>query len=94
VIASAEILPLTVAGQWRIFTAFPNILRRSALKISGEYSMLVKALRRSADGSKMRKLAISFLLLAGSAFAASDQAAIESTFVKPWVHIASPSSPP
>ncbi len=33
----------------------------------------------------MRKLAISFLLLAGSAFAASDEAAIQSTFVKPWV---------
>jgi len=33
----------------------------------------------------MRKLAISFLLLAASAFAASDEAAIQSTFVKPWV---------
>ena len=51
--------------------------------------MLVKALPQCADGlimlMPMRRLAISFLLLAGSSFAASDEAAIQSTFVKPWV---------
>jgi hypothetical protein len=33
----------------------------------------------------MRKLAVAFVLLASSAWAASDDAAIQSTFVKPWV---------
>jgi hypothetical protein len=33
----------------------------------------------------MGKLTVSFVLLAGSAFATSDEAAIQSAFVKPWV---------
>ena len=47
--------------------------------------MLVKDFRRKADFSTMGKLAISLAVLATSVFAASDDAAIQSTFVKPWI---------
>jgi hypothetical protein len=35
----------------------------------------------------MRKLAVAIVLLASSALGASDDAAIQSTFVKPWVEV-------
>ncbi len=47
--------------------------------------MQVKAFRGEGRFSSMGKLAVLFALAAASAFAASDDAAIQSTFVKPWV---------
>ena len=47
--------------------------------------MAIKAFERQGRFPIMGKLAISFLLVALHALAASDDAAIQNTFVKPWV---------
>ncbi len=80
-------LPLTVAGQWRIYTAFPSIPR--SLNCERSQASIARRLKISSgrvDFPGMGKLAVSLALLTTCAFAASDdEAAIQSTFVKPCI---------